>query len=302
MATPMDMNSLDRNRKRVKWSRVARSQVRDEVCKLGEAARKEIEVAVRDTERAQQELAKYLQESIVAKREAELAHDELQSLKRRCTSVKEEAQQAKQELKIHQQLCEETQDLLQCVIYQERKLSDDQQAFYAACESGILDGFITQYKTIGRIDLAIMKEVYQDKFGIPPKKNGKSEEKEAFRLCETLKAAIDAKLAPTAEQLENMDWGDSDRPWTPVKGRTNVDGKREEYIDYSDPFLKSLEDEWGSKLASAVAKEATLLHKYNTSGGYAFNRPWSVAENRIATPAEVVSELVKKLARSRGKK
>ncbi|KAK3256493.1 hypothetical protein CYMTET_34375 [Cymbomonas tetramitiformis] len=302
MASPADMHSLDRNRKRVKWCLVARSQVRDEVCKLGEAARKEIEVAMRDTERAQQELAKYLQDSIGAKREADLAHNELQSLKRRCTSVKEEAQQAKQELKVHQQLYEETQDLLQCVLYQERKLSDDQQAFYAACDAGILDGFITQYKTIGRIDLAIIKEVYKERFGTPPKKSGKSEEKQAFELCETLKAAIDAKLAPTAEQLADMDWGDSDKPWTPVKGRTNADGKREEYIDCSDSFLKSLEDEWGLKLASAVAKEAMLLHKYNTSGGYAFNRPWCVAENRIATPAEVVSELVKKLARSRGKK
>ncbi|KAK7255141.1 hypothetical protein RIF29_28545 [Crotalaria pallida] len=79
--------------------------------------------------------------------------------------------------------------------------------------------------------------------------------------------------------------------WHPFKV-TKVADKLIEVIDEEDEKLRSLKQEWGDEIYSAVATAVTEIKEYNPSGGYTVNELWNFKDNKKARLKEVISYVV----------
>ncbi|XP_027907732.1 factor of DNA methylation 1-like isoform X1 [Vigna unguiculata] len=82
--------------------------------------------------------------------------------------------------------------------------------------------------------------------------------------------------------------------WHPFKVITNED-KAEIIIDEDDDKLRSLKQEWGDEIYSAVVTALTEINEYNPSGGYTVAELWNYKEKRKATLKEVITYIVDRI-------
>ncbi|XP_027344592.1 factor of DNA methylation 1-like isoform X1 [Abrus precatorius] len=96
------------------------------------------------------------------------------------------------------------------------------------------------------------------------------------------------------ENVKNSAW----HPFKVIK----IDDKVEEIIDEEDDKLRSLKQEWGDEIHSAVVTALKEINEYNASGGYTVLELWNFKEKRKATLKEVINYImdhIKPLKRKR---
>ncbi|XP_014516800.1 factor of DNA methylation 1 [Vigna radiata var. radiata] len=82
--------------------------------------------------------------------------------------------------------------------------------------------------------------------------------------------------------------------WHPFKVIT-IDDKSEKILDENDDKLRSLKQEWGDEIYSAVVTAVTEINEYNASGGYTVAELWNFKEKRKATLKEVITYIVERI-------
>ena len=66
----------------------------------------------------------------------------------------------------------------------------------------------------------------------------------------------------------------------------------QQIVNEDDEKLKSLKQEWGDEIHSAVVTALKELNEYNASGRYIIKELWNFKEKRKATLKEVISYIV----------
>ncbi|KAJ7975729.1 factor of DNA methylation 1-like [Quillaja saponaria] len=187
------------------------------------------------------------------------------------TAVKKKMEEMNDELKQKIEDLEDLESMNQTLITKERYSNDELQE----ARKELIDGLNEILAPRTNIGIKRMGEIDDKPF--------KNACKERFPLGE---ADIQASILLSLWQ-ENL----KDPAWYPLKV-VQVDGNPQAILDGNDDKLRSLKEEWGEQIYTAVVTAFQELNEYNPSGRYTVSELWNFKEKRKATLKEVIAYIV----------
>ncbi|BAT98624.1 Factor of DNA methylation 1 [Vigna angularis] len=192
------------------------------------------------------------------------------------TAVQKKIEEMNEELQEKIENLESVESMNQTLIVKERQSNDELQEARKELIKGLED-MLNGSK--GNIGLKRMGELDQKVFVTKCKERFSPQEAgiKGVELCSLWQ-----------ENVKNS-------AWHPFKVIMTDDNKHEKIINENDDKLRSLKQEWGDEIYSAVVTALTEINEYNASGGYTVAELWNIKEKRKATLKEVITYIVERI-------
>ncbi|XP_047166875.1 factor of DNA methylation 1-like [Vigna umbellata] len=192
------------------------------------------------------------------------------------TAVQKKIEEMNEELQEKIENLESVESMNQTLIVKERQSNDELQEARKELIKGLED-MLNGSK--GNIGLKRMGELDQKVFVTKCKERFSPQEAgtKGVELCSLWQ-----------ENVKNS-------AWHPFKVITTDDNKHEKIINENDDKLRSLKQEWGDEIYSAVVTALTEINEYNASGGYTVAELWNFKEKRKTTLKEVITYIVERI-------
>lgn len=175
---------------------------------------------------------------------------------------------------------EDLEALNQTLIVKERKSNDELQEARKELISGLKEMSGRAHigvKRMGELDNKPFHEACKRKYGVA------EPEERALELCSLWE-----------EFLRDSEW----HPFKVVE----IEGKHQGVIDDNDEKLRSVRDELGDEVYTAVRTALIEINEYNPSGRYIISELWNYGEGRKATLQEGVAFILRKWKTYRDKR
>ncbi|XP_068477708.1 factor of DNA methylation 1-like isoform X2 [Phaseolus vulgaris] len=198
------------------------------------------------------------------------------------TAVQKKIKEMNDELQEKIENLESVETMNQTLIVKERQSNDELQEARKELIKGLEDMLNGPRSNIG---LKRMGELDQNVFVAKCKERFSPEEygTKGVELCSLWQ-----------ENVKNSAW----HPFKVVV----VDNNPENSIDENDDKLRSLKQEWGDEIYSAVVTALTEINEYNASGGYTVVELWNFKEKRKATLKEVITYIMDRIKPNKRKR